>query len=286
MPSCSIQILRAAEMQLAPVSESGDGYLMSSTGEFLLVLENCILVSESRIGLFHTGRQRRALFVFAKLISHAISMGNIYENYAAGSAGFRLLDHFSLAVLCRSIIDAALVTKYIANSKDSKEKWNLKRHVIYLHDLLNRRRFLMSIEKSSGQSDVAFLSSYEGVKRDLRKKISILADELGYSGDDKRKLTSGQLVFVDGARGAAREAGWDVDLFDFHQSYLSNWVHSHPVSFLRADEHGISFDEPSQYQRDFSAMIFEIASGYMGDVRSCLDLFTENFSSDPLGQVD
>jgi len=40
------------------------------------------------------------------------------------------------------------------------------------------------------------------------------------------------------SKGAAREAGWGLNAFEFEQAYYSAYGHSHPVSFMKADEQG------------------------------------------------
>jgi hypothetical protein len=99
-------------------------------------------------------------------------------------------------------------------------------------------------------------------------------------------LLKGQLVFIGGARGAAREAGWDVDDFEYQQSYLSNWVHSHPVSFIRADEQKLSFSCPSEYQLSFCASVLEIVIPYLDAATSRMDKFTGSVNADPIGKLD
>jgi predicted NBD/HSP70 family sugar kinase len=88
--------------------------------------------------------------------------------------------------------------------------------------------------------DQLFFESYPRQKASLAEKIRRFAKPLGLAQDAIADLTNGQKVFVDGARGAAREAGLDMNYFEFSQSYLSAFVHSHPVSFMRAEEHKIS----------------------------------------------
>ena len=45
-----------------------------------IAIRDAIKISESRIGVDHTGRQNIALFIFAKLIAHCMSMDMILSN--------------------------------------------------------------------------------------------------------------------------------------------------------------------------------------------------------------
>jgi hypothetical protein len=77
-----------------------------------------------------------------------------------------------------------------------------------------------------------------------------------------------------------------MDAFDFHQSYLSNWVHSHPVSFLRSTEQGISFAHPSDYQINFCSTVLEITTPYLLKTTARMLLFTGSKDFDSIGHLD
>jgi hypothetical protein len=224
---------------------------------------DAIAISESRIGVDHTGRQNIALFIFAKLIAHCMSMGLILSKCQQVLESGGLLDHFSLATLGRAALDASVMTIYISDPNITRERWDLRRQIFRLHELFNRNRFLTAAGAKNQTPKMVFFETYEQRKVTLRTRIDGLAKELGYSPEQIEGILKGQNVFIDGVRGAAREAGWDVDAFDFHQSYLSNWVHSHPVSFLRFTEQGISFSHPSDYQLNFCSTVLEITMPYL-----------------------
>ncbi|RWX63207.1 hypothetical protein EN780_24400 [Mesorhizobium sp. M4B.F.Ca.ET.089.01.1.1] len=260
--------------------------MLATLDRFDAVVEDAVTVSDSAIGVVHTGRQNRALFVFAKLISHCLSVMVIFEKYQAVENGETLLDHFSIATLGRAIIDASLMTKYISEPSLTADEWDLRRQILFLHDLTTRKRFLTAIELAGQPRDTAFFENYDAAKERLKSKIEDLAAKLGYDPERAKKLGNGQLVFIDGSRGAAREAGWNVDVFEFHQSYLSNWVHSHPVSFMRADEQEISFSTPSPYQFSVCETVLETSIGYLDDVNARMRTFTRSAETDPVGPFE
>ncbi len=241
-----------------------------------------VIVSESNMGVHHTGRQNRALFLLAKLIAHAMSMLVIINRYSNSPKGAALLDHFSIASLARVILDASLMTMYISHPSLQRDEWNLRRYVLYLHDLTNRKRFL-----TAGQgADEAFLSSYPGRKAALISKIRLFATSANVKSEIVEDLIKGQKPFVYGSRGAVREADWNVGQYDFIQSYLSAYVHSHPVSFMRAEEHQISFSDPADFQLNFSGFAISTAANYVDQVRDRMTAFSVTGIGDPLGQVD
>jgi hypothetical protein len=260
--------------------------LKSSIDAFEVVIRDAITISESRIGVDHTGRQNIALFIFAKLIAHCLSMNMILSHCRQVLDTGGLLDHFSLAALGRTALDASVMTMYISDPNLDRNRWDLRRQIFRLHELFNRKRFLTAAGAKDGTTNLPFFETYEERKVTLRSRIDILAKQLGYTSEQIEGFLKGQYVFIDGVRGAAREAGWDVDAFDFHQAYLSNWVHSHPVSFLRVAEQGISFSRPSDYQLNFCGTVLEITMPYIQKATDRMRAFTGSKELDPIGHLD
>lgn len=260
--------------------------LKASIDAFENAVRDATTISESRIGVDHTGRQNIALFIFAKLIAHCMSMGLILSDHQRVLETGGLLDHFSLATLGRAALDASVMTMYISDPNINREQWDLRRQILRLHELFNRSRFLTAAGAKSQNPKLNFFETYEERKLTLRARIDSLAKQLGYSQEQIEAILKGQNVFIDGVRGAAREAGWDVDAFDFHQSYLSNWVHSHPVSFLRFTEQGISFSNPSDYQLNFCGTVLEITMPYLLNATARMRLFTGSKDLDSIGHLD
>jgi hypothetical protein len=134
--------------------------------------------------------------------------------------------------------------------------------------------------------DKAFLEGYETSKQNVITKIRRFAKAIKITSDKTLELTKGQNIFVDGARGAVREAGWNVKAYDFQQSYLSAYVHSHPVSFMRAIDHGIDFKKPSGFQFGLCGLAINVAADYMDSAAERMTAFSVCETGDPLGQVD
>jgi hypothetical protein len=260
--------------------------LKSLIDAFEIAIRDAIAISESRIGVDHTGRQNIALFIFAKLIAHCMSMDMILSNCNRVLETGGLLDHFTLAALGRVALDASLMTMYISDPNLNRDQWDLRRQIFRLHELFNRNRFLTASSAKDQTPKLPFFETYEERKLALRARIDGLAKQLGYTPEQIEGFLKGQYVFIDGARGAAREAGWDVDAFDFHQAYLSNWVHSHPVSFLRFTEEGISFSRPSDYQLNFCGAVLEITMPYIRKTTERMRAFTGSKDLDQIGHLD
>ncbi|TAV48382.1 hypothetical protein ELI30_08740 [Rhizobium leguminosarum] len=246
------------------------------------VLEESVRIMTAQEGVDLTGRQRRAVSVFGKTQLHSMTLQTIVEDVVRTGTG--LLDHFTVGTITRSVIDASLMTMYLSEPSLTFPQWQLRRELLYLHELTNRKRFLDAQGKvlASDRSGLPFFETYEDDKKDSRGRIALYGEAVGLDRDKITKLQEGQWVFVNGARGAAREAGWDLSAFEFEQAYYSAYVHSHPVSFMKADEQGVSWVHPSPFQENFVALALNVAGMYLERASERMKTFAANESCDPL----
>lgn len=128
-------------------------------------------------------------------------------------------------------------------------------------------------------------AEYKSAKNNLLKEIEACGIELGLLPQEIEELKKGQRVYINGARGAIREADLDVAHYDFFQVYLSNQVHSHPVSFMRADKHEINFDKPGEFQLEICSLCLKACSDYLSPLIQRVTLFTGSVERDPLKDV-
>jgi hypothetical protein len=249
---------------------------------FTEVLQESVRIMTTQDGVYHTGRQRRAVTVFGKTQLHSMTLQTIVENVVRTGSG--LLDHFTVGTITRSIIDSSLMTMYPSELTLTFPQWQLRREVLHLHEMTNRKRSLEPLGKvspSDGQP-LPFFETYEQEKKESRARIAEYGSALGFDGEKIKKLQEGQWVFVDGGRGAAREAGWDLNALEFEQAYYSAYVHSHPVSFMKIDEQEISWAHPSPFQRNFVALALNVAARYLERANERMKAFAADESSDPL----
>lgn len=248
---------------------------------------HAVTISESRLGIVHTGRQNRVLMTFAKAITHAMSIQLIYGHAIKMRPEVGLLDHFSIGTLTRTLIDTTIMTLYLSEPSLALAEWDLRRHVLFLHDLTNRRRFLTAMRKLAKEpSAPSDNEEYQRAKAHILAVIERRGNELSLPAPRIEELSKGQMVYMDGARGAVREAGLDIDHYEFFQTYLSNHVHGHPVSYMRADEQKISFETPSDFQFGFCGLCLEAGAEHLKAVTTRIEVFTGSESRDPNGQLE
>lgn len=262
-------------------------YFFEASRSFDKATQDAVTISEDRIGIFHTGRQNRVLWVFAKTITHAMSIQLIYGRATEKRSEVELLDHFSIGTLTRTLIDSAIMAHYLSEPSLSTTEWDLRCHVLFLHDLTNRKQFLTAMRKHAKQPAPSNQKNdYQQSKAHLLEVIERRGNELSLTAERIEELSKGQLVFIDGVRGAVREAGLDVDHFDFFHTYLSNHAHGHPVSYMRANEQKISFGTPSDFQFGFCGLCLEAGAQYLEAVTARVEAFTGNENCDPNGHLE
>ena len=89
-------------------------YLCEAIEAFEKATEHAVALSESRLGVVHTGRQNRVLTAYAKTLVHAMSIQLLYNNSVRQKPEFGLLDHFSIGALTRTLVDASIMTLYLS----------------------------------------------------------------------------------------------------------------------------------------------------------------------------
>ncbi|WP_139111102.1 DUF5677 domain-containing protein [Stappia indica] len=237
--------------------------------------------------IFHTGRQLRSINSFSKAISHGIAINSICIEHINTPQEAPLLDHFSIGALTRVLIESCIMTLYISDLKINVAQWDLRRQILFLHDATNRKRFLTALLKTNkSEETVDFIENYQEIKFKIIQTIKKRSKELNINEDKCNELTKGNIVYIDGIRGAAREAGIDINYFEFMQSYLSNHIHSHPVSTMRMGEHNFSFEKASDFQINFCTLCFEACSSIIKDTRKRMKKFTGGIEYDPVGILE
>jgi hypothetical protein len=265
-------------------SKTSIALLSSDLEELEAITRQAVEISGGSIGKVCTGRQKRALAVFAKLIAHNMTIMKLVGDFLENNRGEYLLDHFSVGALGRASIDAALMTMYISEPNIDLKSWDFRRQLLFLHDINNRSRFLKPIEKQGEEID--FFKNCDEVRTSIQNRINALGKELSLNQVKLSEYENGRHLFVDGVRGAAREAGWSVDGFEFNQSYLSAYVHSHPVSFFRIEDHDVSFSKGSDFQFNFCRYVMRTIAEYTDSVVSRMQKFSQPIVGDPNGQLD
>lgn len=217
-------------------------------GDLEAKLQEAVAVSES-----HRGQASGnwsgiwGSILHARVILNASSMIKIIEAATTQPAGSQLLDHFSVASIARTAMEAGVMALYVTDPTADADDFEMRRKVFLLHDTCHRTRMFKPGEKQN--------TAVKEMRDMYREKISELKSELevmpkfsALSEETRKRILDGRDFYVGGVRGALKLIGWEKDEYEFFESYFSSYVHSMPVSFLRVEEHEIDFSTISDFQ--------------------------------------
>jgi hypothetical protein len=160
------------------------------------------------------------------------------------------LDHYSISVMARNLIEASLMFHYLMEDGVSDEDWSLRGKVFYLHDATLKLRLFKSINSEK---------SYRAFKQEVNELREAIKQSTAFKKLDanrQEKVLSGQEIYVEGLRSTAKLAGLSAKYFDGMYARLSSEVHISPTSFFETNER-LNFAEPADYQ--YSMVAYALA---------------------------
>jgi hypothetical protein len=187
-------------------------------------------------------------------VSHSLAsavLGRICVSGASVQALFRghedgrlpILDHVSIAVLCRWIVEASIMYWYLME-EISEEEWAFRYQVLRVHDTASRVRLFKTLIKEAADNQRSTLV-------ELRKGLALMPLFKKRSEQQRTKLRSGEALYVNGMRSVVVSMGFDEEYFDSVYNYLSAYTHSSPLSYFR-DRPDFHHFEEEFWRRTFS----------------------------------
>ena len=119
------------------------------------------LISSRVAGLDMPLNYSLATGVLGRICVSATSVQSLFRGYEERRLPF--LDHVSIAVLCRSIIESSIMYWYLMEEV-SEEEWSFRYQVLKIHDMASRVRFFKTLV-----GDVA--DNQRAVLRSLREEL-------------------------------------------------------------------------------------------------------------------
>ena len=225
-----------------------------------------------------------ATWVFTRMcvIGDSIVLVSKYKNLQYQTKVFTL-DCYSIANMARAVIKSSIMLHYLAEPNENEDEWLIKKRELDLHDCTSRYRMFKNINSAKHDDEqntklktfsAEQAAGFKALIAELRLKLKSHHLFGRYSKEQKERLLSGQEIYIGGLRSAVRKAGWDVDEFDSVYVYLSSQSHTSPMSFYRIDDHGIHFDQPSEFQFGLAGYSLGYANYAL---RSAAEMFTTVF---------
>jgi hypothetical protein len=138
------------------------------------------------------------------------------------------LDYSSIAVLCRTIVDASVMYWYLTE-EISDDEWAFRSAVLNVHDSASRVRLFKGIDPEEAEIQRTNLDTQ-------KKALSGLTLFNARPDEEKSKLLSGQTMYVNGMRSLLKNMNVGKVYFDGLYNYLSAHVHLTPLSYFRLRE--------------------------------------------------
>jgi hypothetical protein len=215
-----------------------------------------------------------ASYVFTRTCVSADSLRYLLRR-DVGESKDVTLDHYSISVLARNIVEASLMFHYLMEEGVSDDEWSLRGKILYLHDVTLKLRLFKSIGSTEQHE------KFKQAMAELRDEIKNSPVYKGLDATRQERLLAGQELYVGGLRSTLKLAQVDANYFDGMYAYLSAQVHISPTSFFDMDKR-ISFAKPTGYQFYFAA--YALAHARMMLLRSSVRLAES--ASELLAKID
>jgi len=116
------------------------------------------------------------------------------------------LDQGSIAALARGMAEAAAMVAYLTDPALTPEQWELRKHVLWLHDATTRYKMFSKLEKD--EQATAFRADMQ----DLRTRIEAFPEFQALAPERQGKVIAGSEIYLHGLRSAVRLLGLRVRL--------------------------------------------------------------------------
>jgi hypothetical protein len=183
-------------------------------------------ISSKIVGKPMTLAHSYASAVLGKVCLTAMSASAIYRGHEAGN--LPTLDHSSIAILSRTIIESAIMYWYLADEVNDEE-WRFRLQVLKIHDSAARVRFWKAIMPEEADKERLALN-------ELRDELKEMPLFRGRAEQARASIRGGQTVYVNGMRSVVKAMGIDEEYYDGTYNYLSAQAHATPISYFRDSE--------------------------------------------------
>lgn len=183
-----------------------------------------MLISMTIEGKPTTVQHSYASMMLYRICTIGSTITDVYQQHE--KSPHATLDYGSIAVLCRTILDASIMYWYLTEIVDDGE-WAFRLAVLKVHDSASRVRLFKGLNPDEAEKQRKNLAV---LKADLTK-IPIFKARCE---EEQRKLLSGQTLYVNGMRAMLKNMNIGKQYFDGFYNYLSAHVHLTPLSYFRA----------------------------------------------------
>jgi uncharacterized protein DUF5677 len=212
---------------------------------FVEAVKYAIAVSKTAGGRAPDQNIVLASYVFTRMCIAADTLLHLLQR-DIGNSKEQTLDHYTIGVLARNIIESALMFHYLSEDDVSKEEWELRTLIFNLHDSTLKVRFWKGLG-----SDEQY-KGWKGTRDEVLESMKEHPTFKALDEDRQKLLLTGQQLYIKGFRSTLKLVDLDETYFDGMYAYLSSQVHISPSS-LYWTERRVSFGKPGGYQYYFAS---------------------------------
>ncbi|TMI99818.1 MAG: hypothetical protein E6G97_21310 [Alphaproteobacteria bacterium] len=240
-------------------------YFSSERRRFEVLAKHAQFIG-NKIGSQITDERRgMASWLFIKACVASNTIVRLFEPQPSEFGGVEYLDHASIAGLARALIENIGVLLYVGDVLIHEDQWRCRKHIIDLHDYMNRAAFLKGINYQAGpQAD-------EKKYAFLRERVESNPYFKNLPRHRQKRILSGEDMFTAGRHAMMLELGWGEDLTRAVYKYLSNQTHSLPMSFHRTMMNQL-YEQESASAMVIAAFATEFARKALG--RGCVHMIS------------
>jgi hypothetical protein len=206
--------------------------------------------------------QGYATWLFIRACVTSVSMIRLFDEQETGNEKLQYLDHPSIAALARALIENIAVLIYFADGTLSEDEWLCRKHIIDLHDAINRGQFLAQIDPGQQPPPKKLLER-------LRKKLTDSPAFMAIPAARRKRLLDGEDMFIEGRHQAMLVFGWGDQTTRGAYKYLSSHAHSTALAFHRTETNQL-YAPRSRASRATAGFAVEFASHALG--RGCIHM--------------
>jgi hypothetical protein len=209
-----------------------------------------------------TPLQGYATWLFIRACVTSVSLTKLFDEQETSNEKLQYLDHPSIAALARALIENITVLIYFSDTALSENEWLCRKHIIDLHDAINRGQFLAQIDPSHPPPPKKLLER-------LRKKLTDNPAFMTIPTARRKRLLDGEDMFIEGRHQAMLVFGWGDQMTRGIYKYLSSHAHSTALAFHRTEANQL-YAPRSPASHATAGFAVEFASSALG--RGCMHM--------------
>lgn len=243
--------------------KQADSYYRESFAEFDKTFGKAIELSRKCSCIRSpTGKHFYASVLFTRLCVSSASLQKLSPNPELLGRDAQW-DCTSACSITRNILECYLVFHYLCVQKVDDVEWEARWRLLNLHDCLQRVKMFDPTNTAPKDEEAA-------------KVVEITIDELrtnayfqGLTQKQQRHYLKGNKALFMSQDEIVQSYGGDVEEFRLLYRFLSNQVHSLPMSFYRVREQGRGRGVECEVEVGYTALCLEITRNYLD--QSCMD---------------